>query len=107
MNPAAGDVSEPEVTCVKRTRLDRLYGTSFVLIVCAQNLPCVGNFFDWWISIFCHFSLKVKSYPLCKYSTIKHVSTDKAQTNNTGLAKDGQSCHLIKPSLFLMTVKFQ
>jgi len=47
-----------------------------------------------WSSIVA--SVIVKSCLCCKYSTIKHVSTDKALTNSTGWAKDGQTCHLIK-----------
>ena len=40
-------------------------------------------------------------------TTIKHISIDKAWTNSTGWAKDGQSSHLINPSLYLKIVKFQ
>jgi len=35
------------------------------------------------------------------------VSNDNAETNSTGWAKDDQSSHLIKPSPYLMTAKFQ
>jgi len=41
----------------------------------------------------------------CKYTTNNAFQLTKL--NSTGWAKHGQSNHLIKPSQYLMTVKFQ
>ena len=44
---------------------------------------------------------------VCAVSTQQYntFQSTKLKTNNTGWAKDGQSSHLIKPNLHLMTVK--
>jgi len=51
---------------------------------------------------------QVKSSHVCAVSTQQYNTFQSTQlkTNSTGWAKDGQSRHLIKPSLRLMTVKF-
>jgi len=45
-------------------------------------------------------------FALYVHSNRTHFNQESFKTNSTGWAKDGQSSHLIKPSLHLMTVKF-
>ena len=53
-------------------------------------------------------SNQVKSSHVCAVSTQQQSTfqSTKLKSNSTGWAKDGQSSHLIKPSLHLMTAKF-